>query len=101
LKLYDWLKRDWFGIEFVKGLRFYDGRSRLRRILAWLLNRSDVLAFVVLSIRYDPFITTAYFRRGQYNGLARRDWWVFLGSGLVSNIAWTFVCYGGLATFGL
>jgi hypothetical protein len=31
------------------------------------------VAFVVLSLRYGPFITTACLRHGAYNGLARRD----------------------------
>lgn len=101
LKLYDWLKRDWFGIEFVKGLQIYKGQSRWRKVLAWLLNRSDAVAFIVLSLRFDPFITTAYLRHGIYSGMTGRDWRIFLGSGLVSNLAWMLVCCGGLRALGL
>jgi hypothetical protein len=100
LKLYDWLKRDWFGIEFVKGLRFSGGQSRWRKALAWLLNRGNAVAFIALSLRYDPFITTAYLRHGSYNGMTLRDWYIFLGSGIVSNLAWMLVCYGGLSVVG-
>lgn len=99
LKLYDWLKRDWLGIELVKGLRHYAGSSRWKRATAWLLGRGDGVAFVVLSLRFDPFITTAYLRHGAYNGLARRDWKIFFGSVLISNAAWTFVCFGGIEVF--
>jgi len=97
LRLYDRLKRDWLGIEFVKALRFYTGSSRARRAFAWLLRASDTFAFVALSLRFDPFITTAYMRRGSFGGLARRDWCVFWGSVLVSNVTWTFACFGGIA----
>ena len=55
------------------------------------------MAFVVLSLRYGPFITTACLRHGAYNGLARRDWKIFLGSVVLSNAAWTFVCFGGVS----
>lgn len=96
LKLYDWLKRDWLGIELVKTLRFYSGPSCWKRATAWLLGRGDAVAFIVLSLRFDPFITTAYLRHGAYNGLARRDWRIFLGSVVLSNAAWTFVCFGGI-----
>jgi len=97
LRLYDWLKRDWLGIELVKGLRLYSGPSRWKRGTAWLLGRGDGVAFVVLSLRFDPFITTAYLRHGAYNGLTRRDWKVFLGSVVLSNAAWTVVCFGGVS----
>jgi hypothetical protein len=96
LKLYDWLKRDWLGLETVKGLRHYTGTSRWRKTLAWLLHQGDTVAFVVLSVRFDPFITTAYMRLGNFTGMRRRDWRIFLGSGLLSNAVWTLVCYGGV-----
>ena len=99
LRFYDWLKRDWLGIELIKGLRLYSGPSRWKFATAWLLGRGDAVAFVVLSLRFDPFITTAYLRHGAYNGLTRRDWRIFLGSVVLSNVAWTFVCFGGIAAF--
>jgi len=96
LRLYDWLGRDWLGLEFVKGLRFYEGRSRWRRGLAWLVARGDFAAFIVLSVKYDPFITTTYLRRGAYSGMKRRDWGIFLASWFVANALWIFICYGGI-----
>lgn len=96
LRIYDGLKRDWLGIEFVKGLRHYDGPSRWQRGLAWLLSRGDGVAFVVLSAKYDPFITTAYMRHGKFNGMTRRDWIIFLASWLLSNLIWIAVCAGGI-----
>lgn len=55
------------------------------------------MAFVALSLRFDPFITTAYLRRTAYAGLSPRDWRIFLGSVLLSNAAWALVCFGGIA----
>lgn len=97
LRLYDRLCRDWLGLEFVKGLRHYAGPSRGRRVLAWLVARGDGAAFLVLSVKYDPFITTAYLRREAYSGMTRRDRVIFLGSWLVSNGLWIAVCYGGVS----
>jgi len=96
LRIYDWLKRDWFGIEWLKSQRDYNSTSRVRRILAWLVGRGDAIAFVVLSLRFDPFITTAYLRRNSYTGLSARDWRIFLGSVVLSNGAWALVCFGGI-----
>lgn len=39
LRLYDWLQRDWLGIEWLKALRHAPGASRWRRALAWTLRR--------------------------------------------------------------
>lgn len=96
LRVYDWLRRDWLGIELVKGLRTYTGASRTRRLIGWLLNRSDVVAFLLLSVRFDPFITTAYLRQGSYNGMSARDWRIFWGSVILSNASWAVVCWGGV-----
>jgi hypothetical protein len=99
IRVYDRLKRDWLGIETAKALRAYAGPSRWRLWLARLMGRSDAIAFVVLSVRFDPFITTAYLRRGAYGGLTPRDWRVFLGSVLLSNATWTLACFGGIEGF--
>ena len=99
LRIYDWLKRDWLGIEFVKEIQNYAGTSRLMQALRWLLTRGDGIAFLVLSIRFDPFITTAYLRRGRYNGLSSRDWRIFFGSVIVSNTAWALVCWSGVSVY--
>lgn len=95
LRAYDYFKRDWLGIEVAKSLREYGGPSRWRRLLASILRRSDLVAFVLLSLRFDPFVTTAYMRRGSYSGMSARDWWVFFGSLVVSNGIWTALCAVG------
>ncbi len=97
LRLYDRLGRDWLGIEFVKNLRHYEGPSCWRRGLAWLVARGDGPAFLMLSAKYDPFVTTAYLRHGAFAGLTPRDRRIFLASWLIGNLLWIAVCYGGLS----
>ncbi len=97
LWFYDWAKRDWLGIEAVKMLRTYDGDSKIRRFVSRLLQRGDWIACVLLSMKFDPFITTAYMRRGQFNGMTARDWKIFFASWVIANAYWIFVCYCGLS----
>ena len=97
LAVYDKLRRDWLGIEFLKQQREYQGTSRYRRVLAWMLNRGDGLAFIALSLKHDPFITTAYLRKNAFGGMTRHDWAIFLGSWLVANGTWLFLCAGWVA----
>jgi len=98
LKFYDWSKRDWLGIEAVKSMKHYEGNSRLGRLIAWLLCRGDAVACVTLSLRYDPFITTAYLRRGAFNGMMTRDWRIFVLSWFIGNAWWCLFCYAGVET---
>ena len=99
LKIYDWSKRDWLGIEALKGMKSYEGESRLIRFMAGILKKSDPVAFLFLSIKEDPFITMIYLRHGshQYNGMSARDWRIFLGSVAISNIYWTLAAYMGIS----
>ena len=94
--IYDRIGRDWLGIETIKGLKNYAGAAHWRRWLAQVMKMSDGVAFVVLSLKYDPFITTAYLRHGAFNGMKRRDWTIFLSSGLLANLWWIAVCFGGV-----
>ncbi len=101
LRFYDLTGRDWLGIEFIKNQRYYDGSSPWRRATAWLIARGDWVAFVALSIQYDPFVTTAYMRRGAYNGMTRRDWFILVMSWFVSNGVWVALCFGGVSVVRL
>lgn len=94
-KFYDWSKRDWLGIEAIKGLKA-GGESRWARLLAWMLNKSEPVAAVFLSIKFDPFIVTAYLRQGAYNGLSARDWRNFIISLVIGNAYWIAATYMGL-----
>lgn len=96
LKFYDWSKRDWLGIEAIKRLKGYKGSKKLGKVTAWFLNKSEPVIFLFLSIHHDPFITTAYLRKGAYNGMSRRDWKIFMGSLIIGNAYWTLACYIGI-----
>ena len=95
IKFYDWSQRDWLGIEAIKALREYGGKQRGRRLLAWALRTSDPVACVLLSIKFDPFIVTAYLRRGRFGGMTARDWRIFMLSWSLGNAFWGLLCFAG------
>lgn len=99
---YDWSKKDWLGIETVKGIKEYNGCSKIGRFASWILKKGNAAVMVFLSIKYDPFITTAYMRHGahEYNGLNRRDWNIFLASTVIANVYWTIVAFAGVEAAG-
>jgi hypothetical protein len=45
LKFYDWSKRDWLGIEAIKGMKVYEGGNRLVRFISGMLKKSGPAAF--------------------------------------------------------
>ena len=94
-KFYDWSKRDWLGIEAIKSLKS-GGASGWARFAAWMLNKSEPVAAVFLSIKFDPFITTLYLRKGAYDGLSARDWRIFLFSLILGNAYWIAATFMGL-----
>lgn len=66
---------------------------RLLLSLARLINHKvvgEAVAFVLLSVFQDPFITTAYLRHGHYGRMKMKDWLVFFASVLLSNGYWIF-----------
>lgn len=97
LWFYDWSKRDWLGIEAIKSMKSYEGASYLGRMFAGLMQKGEPMAIVVLSVKFDPFITMLYLRDGAFNGMSRRDWRIFLTSCLISNAYWILACYMGIS----
>ncbi len=91
---YDWAKKDWLGLELLKGVR--DGeeqQGRVARLIQRAAQKGNWLAFLTLSCFTDPFVTTVYMRHGAeaYNGLSPRDWKIFWASVVVANLWWTGV----------
>ena len=101
IKLYDFLKIDWLGIEAVKGIRDGEAKSIWERITQWVMKKGDIFALVVLSIYSEPVKVTLYMRRGsnKFNGFSRRDRIVFITSVLIGNISWAVVVAGGWKIF--
>lgn len=88
---YDWSKKDWLGIETIKEIREHAGQRKSDKLVSWMLQQSTPVALLLLSIKFDPFITTAYLRSGAHNytGLSHRDWKIFISSLLIGNGYWT------------
>ncbi len=101
IRLYDCSKTDWLGIETLKTIRENPARTRLEKLLQWLLRKGGAVALVVLSFKLNPFNVMLYLRRGAYlyNGMRRRDWLVLIASTLIGNLYWILVMWG--ATSGL
>lgn len=96
---YDWSKKDWLGIETIKGLKEYSGKSIIGKFTSWIMKKSDPILLIFLSIQFDPFITTAYMRHGahQYSGMSKRDWKIFMSSLIIGNVYWTVVAFAGVS----
>jgi hypothetical protein len=105
--VYNHTKIDWLGINVIEkiknGGRIWtqrlESRSVFIRIIAfipvqvfhliiWSLKKGDAIAFFVLSIFEDPFITTVYLRHGSFERIKSREWKIFLSSVVVSNGYW-------------
>jgi hypothetical protein len=54
-----------------------------------------------ISIKFAPFIVTAYLLQGAFGGMTRRDWRIFLLSWLIGNAWWSVVCFTGLSVVQL
>lgn len=95
---YDWAKKDWLGIETIKEVKEYNGKSLIGKFTSWIMKKSDPILLLFLSIQFDPFITTAYMRRGahQYSGMSKRDWKIFMSSLVIGNAYWTIVAFAGV-----
>lgn len=87
---YDRSKHDWLGIETLKLIREQAGHGASNKLVAWMLRQSTPVALVLLSLKFDPFVTTAYLRSGahKYSGFSGRDWKIFLASLLIGNGYW-------------
>jgi hypothetical protein len=115
-----WLRDDWLGMDILEDMK-RDGVTWIRRLrvkryrflitkwcvngflfvpdylfrfMLFLLKKGDAFSFIILSIQMSPFITTAYLRHGQTGKLTRRDWMIYLSSGVLSNTYWTLRSWG-------
>jgi hypothetical protein len=103
--IYDYLKRDFLGIEFSKekmsSIIASSESVGLKLLLVKVLRNSRAFLFIFLSIYFDPFVAVAFERKGnfEYNGLSARDWRLFLLSLLISNGFWASTVFLGLSFF--
>jgi len=74
----------------------YKGTKKIGQLTAWLLKKSEPVAFLFLTIKFDPVVTAAYMRHGKFNGMNKRYWSIFMGSLVLSNVYWTLACVMGI-----
>lgn len=101
MKIYDILKKDWLGIETAKEIKEYlknRSGSIVGRLFTWA-DRSDLLMIIVLTLKFNPFIVTAYMRHGahEYNGLNKKDWNTFMTSLVAGNAYWVLTIFIGVS----
>lgn len=96
IRFYDRTQQDWLGIETIRDLKDYQADAGIGRFLVWLLRTSDWAAFFLLSMIYDPFITTVWLRHERFGGMTARDHRVFWGSVVVANGFWAIYCWIGV-----
>ncbi len=90
IKAYDWAKQDLLMIELLKSTIHQDKDGMRFLLLRKFIRNNNIAAFFFLSWVDDPIVVTLYLRKGsyQYNGMSFRDWNIFLGSTVVSNMFW-------------
>ncbi len=101
LRLYDRFKRDVFGIEGLKRARDSEAATWTGKVLRWALRQNDFVVFVVLTLMTNQFVVTAWLRHGagEFNGMQRRDWMIFLSSVALGNLYWIAVVSGAIHLF--
>lgn len=103
--IYDYLKRDFLGIEFSKekmnAIIASNDSVGLKLFLVKILRKSHLFLFVFLSIYFNPFVAIAFRRKGnfEYNGLTAHDWRMFILSVIISNGFWATTVFAGLSFF--
>lgn len=93
--LYDLTSYDWLGMETAKLIRDGPAKWKLRRWLQTAMQKGDWFALVLLSIKYDAFIATAFRRPAGERKMTPAAWRDFWWSITISNLWW------GLAVFGV
>lgn len=98
LHWYEKMQIDWVGAGALNNWDAQQSTSLLSRLYRRITDKKQAV-FVFLCIVSDPFITTAYFRQGRFDGLTRHDWRIFFCSVLVSNGYW--ICVSALLGTGI
>jgi hypothetical protein len=91
---YQHMKVDWVGGGYVQGLVGKSNPNLMERLMVWAHEKNSFLIFAVLNIVQDPFVATAYFKKGDFGRLTGKDWRCLLASIAFANFYWTFVAAG-------
>lgn len=99
IRLYYWAGKDLFGFEALKEMgENIEKEGKIWQCAKRVIRLGDTSAIIVLSILFDPFMTTVYMRRGleKYDGLDKRSWRIFWTSVVISNGFWS-IRWGAIA----
>jgi hypothetical protein len=98
LRLYEKMQIDWVGSGALHTWGTQQPTSFSGRLFRRIRKKQKAV-FLFLCVFSDPFITTAYFRKGRFDGLTTHDWRIFIYSVLVSNGYW--ICVSALLGNGI
>jgi hypothetical protein len=91
-RFYNHVADDWLGIEYLRTIRSYDGASKVKRCIRWIMNFGPRwLQTVVLSLRFNSFLVTTLLRSGdagEFRPWTRGDWKTFWLSYATAQIYW-------------
>jgi hypothetical protein len=99
IRLYDWSKKDWLALEFIRSHRLYSGGNVARRLVHWILTKTPVpIQVIFLSLKFNAFIVTALLREQQssFNGLTRKDREIFALSFISAQLYWSLCISAGV-----
>lgn len=93
--------RDWLGIEAVRSIKAdfirRENKSLFARLIAWLWRKGAIVEFLILSLKFDPFVTTEYLKSEHgRTKLDKRDWSIFIASIFVANVYWAMIMFAGV-----
>ncbi|MEQ1635966.1 MAG: hypothetical protein ABL903_04690 [Methylococcales bacterium] len=98
LRFYEKMQIDWVGAGALHTWYKQQSTSFSGRLYGRIKDNQKAV-FLLLCVFSDPFITTAYFREGRFNGLTSLDWRIFFCSVFVSNFYW--ICVSVLVGNGI
>lgn len=87
LAVYEKMQIDFMGVGALHEWHTKKTKTLSGRLFRHI-NKNKAAVFIFLSAFTDPFIITAYFRQGHFNGLTKRDWSFFFLSALICNLYW-------------
>jgi hypothetical protein len=99
IRIYDWSKKDWLALEFIRSHRRYAGKNLIRRMLRWILTGTPTVVQVIfLSLKFNAFIVTALLRdpSSSFKGLSGHDRGVFALSFITSQLCWSACIAAGV-----
>ena len=99
VKYYNYLQTDWLAMEYIKSLRNYEGKNKIKRMTKYILTKtSRPIQIIFFSLKFNPFITTIMMSTEAFNpkGMTRQDWRTFIISHVIGQLYWIFVIAGGV-----